>query len=179
MARRIALVVLHEDMLHQSFAAAFLNRIHLPNRLPPRFVHASNKAGLLQRFPEEVRALLAQGAETHLVVLMDADGRPYAENQKLLLKKLTPFEVRALQKPGRWLLICPNYELENWARNLDGWAVNEGRDLTLAYGDDSDCRAAARKLADACMADSAPSGALPSLVDACTMWREYTKRHGF
>gem|GEM_PF-3352880 len=180
MARRISLVVLCEDEkgLGQSFAAAFLNRYSLPVRLQPIYRKGPNKPGVLRQFPDEVRTLLRQGAETHLLVLMDADDESYERNLNDLLKRLTSEEKQALLALNRFHLICPNYELENWCRHLEGRLVTEARDLSLTYKEDSDCRDAARFLADCCRGrKKLPEPSLPSLGDACKRWQDYTTEH--
>ena len=179
MARRIALVVLCEDQkgLGQSFAAAFLNRFQFPTRLGTRYVKGPDKAGVLRKFPEEVRSLLQQGAETHLFVLMDADGLSYESNLKALMDTLSPTLLHEVSETGRVHLICPNYELENWCRHLEGRAVTEARDLKLEYKRDSDCRDAARTLADACKSRKELASPLPSLASACDRWHIYVEQH--
>jgi len=175
--RRISLVVLHEDMLHQSFASAFLNRLNLPTRPPVRFVHAGNKAGVISLFSDQVKGMLDQGAETHLLVLMDADGQSYASNEIRLLSSLDPTTRTKLQMIGRWHLICPQYELENWCRHLEGQEVAETRNLALAYREDSDCRPVARKLAETCQSKGLLTSPLPSLADACSKWNTFLAKH--
>lgn len=175
--RRIALVVLHEDMLHQSFTVAFLNKFGLPARIRPRLVHAKSKGGVQKQFRTEVQELLKQGAETHLFVLMDADGLTFEDNRRLLLSELTEEERTDLERLGRWHLVCPNYELENWCRNIEGSHFDEQRDVKLAYRNNSEAREAARTLADACKRGIIIDGSLPSLMEACGRWQAYVQRH--
>ncbi len=67
MSRRISIVVLHEDDLHQSFAAAFLKRYGLDQRLP-RYIPGDGKAGVVAAFPTWVKGLLKQSS-AHLFVI--------------------------------------------------------------------------------------------------------------
>ncbi len=178
MSRRIAIVVLHEDALHQSFASAFFREINLPVRLrATRYSKAVNKSGVQKNFAAEAISMLKQGAETHLFVIVDADSESYEQNLNRLVITLTDVERERLESNGRFLLICPNYELENWCRNLEGTQVTEDRNVTLAYKNDSDCREAARFLAITCKTGQPLVNPLPSMVDACTRWTAYKVKH--
>ena len=177
MPRRVKLVVLCEDAQHHSFAAAFLNRANLPTGGRPRYIPCDGKTKVLAAFPAEVRALLASEAETHLLVLVDADGDTLEHNIEALLGTLDA-EMRArISENDRWLAICPNWEIENWIRHLEGKPVTEELRPQLALTQPSECRDVARTLADQCRARRMPKNPLPSLEGACTAWRAYLERH--
>jgi hypothetical protein len=142
-----------------------------------RFVMGPGKAGIIRRFPDEVRSLLNQGAETHLIVLMDADGDTFEDNRKLLVRKLTKGERARLTELGRFHLVCPNYELENWCRGLEGERVTEDRSLDLVYTHDKSGRDAGGTLAESCRKRQDLPHSLPSLHNACERWQAYLDRN--
>lgn len=177
MPRRVSLVVLHEDSLHQSFASAFLNASNLPTRGSPRTVNGGSRAGVVSRFASEASAMLQAGAETHLIVMVDADGSTYGDVRNQLLRTLDEPLRGRVEADRRWLLVSPAWELENWVHCLMGSNVTEERDLGLAFRWDKDCRPAARLLAEHCTHHREVPNALPSLAAACVGWREYIERN--
>ena len=98
----------------------------------------------------EARALLAAGGETHLIVMVDADGGDHASARRQLLNALDGTPRDQVEANERWLLVSPAWELENWVGCLEGRAVTEARDPGLSLDHDKACRAAARALADRC-----------------------------
>jgi hypothetical protein len=177
MNKRVSLVVLCEDPQHASFANAFLKRAHLPVRGAPRFIAAGSKARVIAQFPEQARAIVQSGAEAHLFVLVDADGDTREQNERALLDRLDIDLRTRLETTGRFLLICPNWEIENWIACIDGRTVTEDRDPSLRLKHASDCRPTARHLADECQQDRAIPHALPSLLETCLRWKQYLKDH--
>ena len=177
MPRRVSLVVLREDALHESFAAAFLNASSLPKRGDPRYVPGVNRAGVVSRFANEARGLLRQGAETHLIVMVDADGWTYADVREQLLRTLDDDLRARFEASGRWMLIAPNWEMEHWVHCIEGREVTEERDLKLSFRWDKECRPAARRLAELCAKGQPLPNALPSLEAACVEWRRYLDRN--
>lgn len=179
MPRRVSLVVLCEDAQHLSFAAAFLSHANLPTRGSPRFVRCGNKANVQPKFAIESKALLGAGAETHLLVLIDADGKSHEKNEQYLMGGLDAQLRGRLKQNGRYLIVCPNWEIENWIESLAGRAQTEDRDRGSRQEQSSACKPVARKLADDCRENNPLQTALPSLIDACARWRAYLKGHKF
>ena len=178
MSKRVSLVVLCEDALHEAFVHAFLHRMSMPSVGRLRVRRAGKKNAVLNAFPEEVDRLRRSTVQMRLIVVIDADERSEAQVHGLLRRKLHQAGLDEGYEDLPVLILLPRWEMDNWALHLLGESVGETRDRGAKDKLGDGTRSAARKLADACKAGQLPEPALPSLEAACRDWQAYRERHG-
>jgi hypothetical protein len=177
MPKKVSLVVLCEDEMHQSFVAAFLNRISLPLNGRPRIEPLGSRSRVMERFPTEVRALRQAHAERRLLIVVDADKDTPASVEAQFIQKLKEAGVSDNISGDPILFVIPKWELENWALDLMGKSIGELRDPGARGKIGDDVRESGRLLADACQKHSIPGTPLPSLQNSCNRWKAFRSAH--
>jgi hypothetical protein len=175
MLRRVTIVVLCEDEIHESFASAFLNRLGLPTEGARRISRAGSKEKLFSEFAVRVRALRKRHAQTRLLVLVDGDELTDELIRERLRQKLRELGEDANFSKDPVLVLCPRWELENWVLCLLGESVGEERHPGLRERAGDRVRPAARALADFCLTREPPAPSVPSLAAACEAWLLHRK----
>jgi hypothetical protein len=177
MRKKVSLVVLCEDEMHQSFINAFLKRIGLPLNGRPRIERLGSRSNVVEGFPKELRAIRRSHVNVRLLVVIDADGDADASIEAQFREKLREQNLADDISQDPLLLVIPRWELENWALDLMGRPIGEGRDRAARRKIGDDVREAGRRLADACKEHGIPGTPLPSLQKACTDWHSFRAQY--
>ncbi|HWD38599.1 MAG TPA: hypothetical protein VG944_07100 [Fimbriimonas sp.] len=179
MPKRVSLVILCEDEMHQRFINAFLHRVGMPSVGRARLERMQSKSAVFEAFPREVRALRKAHVQTRLIVVVDGDELTDAQINDRLRRKLRESDLEDTFEDEPVLIVRPRWEMENWALHLLGESIEEDHrdDARKNVGDRG--RDAGRILADGCKARRLPVSPLPSMKHACIEWEAHRNRWNY
>ncbi len=184
MASRTQLVCLCEGERGRSIDEVFINR--LMKSLEPswlrrsgsnavRLVACGSRTDVIKRMPAELRACLAAGGETTLMVWADCDhdcADPVALREKFWEEAQAQGITRAQFETVVFAL--PKDRLENWIEALQTGGTDESREGPRV-GNNREASEAAKKLAKFCKTRGDVS-LPPSLVWTCQNWHGLVER---
>ena len=179
MPKKVTLVVLYEDEMHDTFINAFLNRMKMPAVGRSRLISQGKKSAVFDAFPAQVRALRASHVETRLIVVVDGDELSDSQIRDRFRQKLREANLDDDYAKDPILIVHPRWEMENWALHLLGESIGEGRDEGARKKVKARGRDAARLLADACKVGNQPANPLPSLASACGEWVAHRQKWNY
>lgn len=185
MASRTQIICLCEGQKGESIDEVFINR--LIKSLNPawirqigsnvmRVVSCGGRGELIRKMPSELRACLAAGGDTTLMVWADCDDD--CENGDALREK---FWLEAKQQGitrkqfDRVVFVFAKDRLENWIEFLETGATDESQEGPRAKNNRV-VADAARKLARLCQERSRVDDMPPSLQWSCKNWRTLVDR---
>jgi len=136
---------------------------------------AGGKGHVAKAFVNEVKTLRTRGDTCALIVVTDADDRTPQRVRQELDDKLREASVQPVSPSDRIGIFCPKYAIESWVYFLRGIAVDETA-KQRKLDDVGSSRVEGKRLAKMCMKQE-PMVPLPSsLVDACQIWHDFSKR---
>ena len=183
MRKRTQIICLHEGVYNSVdslFARAFIKR-YSPSWLRPfhnnscRLVPLTDKTTLRKKFPAELKACLAMGGDTTLVVLADVDDD--CENPEALKEKYwNQAKNEGISKENfeKVVFIFPKDRIENWIEFLNTGTTDEMQEGPRV-GDD-EAREAGQKLASICSSGQDIPNIPPSLEWSCQNWKRLVNR---
>jgi len=180
MPRKVDLVIVCEDTLHETFMRAFLYRrgftAHdLTFRKAPHGQGDAkqNVCELLCKELAAIRRFASPGRG--LVFVMDADNLTTDARRRCIEEACKALDVPPPAEEEPVFGIIPKWEIENWLAYLRDEAVDEQSNAYNKYtGCESKVYPLAERLADMCERKELP-GAPPSLVKACAVYAKFTQ----
>jgi hypothetical protein len=185
MAKRTRIVCLHEGEKGRSIDPVFITR--LLNTLKPswirpwkgsnivRTVDCGGRTSLIARMPTELKAVLAQGGETTLMVWADVDDDPPTPVAlRTLFHAQAKAEGMSEEQFDQVVFIFARDRLENWIEFLNTGVTDEDREGPRV--NNREAADAAKRLAARCRQEQ-PGPPLPrSLHWSCLNWKALAKR---
>lgn len=185
MANRTQIVCLHEGERGRSIDPVFINAIL--RRLRPawirpwgsnivRTVDCGGRTDLIRRMPSELRAVLAMGGATTLIVSADLDhDMPDADTLKDRFWQEAQGTGISRAEFDQVVFVFAKDRLENWIEFLISGSTDESREGPRVKHN-REVAEAARRLADRCKSASADPPLPQSLLWSCVNWKALTKR---
>lgn len=185
MPKRTQIVCLCEGVRGAGIDLVFINT--LINALAPAWVRpvggsstvqivpCGSRTTVIDRMPEQLRACLAAGGDTTLMVWADLD-QDMTDGEALKAAFWQRAKTSGITQAefDRVVFAFAKDRLENWVEFLSTGKTDEDAEgPRVKYP--KEAAAAARKLADRCRA-GVPGGLPPSLEWSCRNWRELVKR---
>lgn len=177
MGKRTQIVCMHEgkkDSVDPVFINSFLKE-YKPRWLRPyentklRLVPCGGKTELLNKFPNELQLVHAQGSDTTLVVFADIDDDIETGDE---LKKRYEEKMNTCNIPKEWLnevvFIFSKDRIENWIEYILEGKTNEN--IEGKRVDRSAAKKAAQELAKLCKGGKPQTMLPPSLQWSCKNW---------
>jgi hypothetical protein len=178
MARRVRLVIVCEDILHETFMRAFLykrgfTRFELTFR---KFTDGEGdaKQHVCATLCRELAAIRKFASpDRGLIFIIDADNLSVDDRRSRIYDACKTCNIQAPQADEAVFGVIPKWEIENWLAYLRGEPVDEKCNTYKKYRDcESKIYPLVDRLADMCEQQQLP-GAPPSLVTACEVYARF------
>ena len=173
--RRVQLVILCEDTLHETFCRRFLRAAGWSDR-GIRVVKAPAGQGAAEQFvrryfPDELRAHRSRPVDQALVVMIDGDNRGVRGRLNDLDAACRDIGVTERTSRERVGVFVPTWNIETWLTYLDGDRADEGRSDYPTPARERDCQPHVQALQQMCVVGHLREPAPPSLTAACDEYR--------
>lgn len=172
MARKVRLVVICEDILHETFARAFLYRRGFKRHQLTFKPAPSGRGDAKQHVCSEVCRELAElrrqpGRNRGILYVTDADNLTVDGRRQSVTSACKGAQLSPPQDDEPVFGFIPKWEIENWLAYLRGEAVDESNNCYRKYNRcESEAYPLAEDLADRCDREDLPDPP-PSLLSAC------------
>ncbi len=183
---RTQIVCLHEGEKGRSIDPLFITKLLKtlrPTWIRPwkgnnviRAVDCGGRSALIERMPNELRACLAMGADTTLMVWADLDDDT-TDGEQLKAKFWAEAQAAGITKDqfDQVVFVFAKDRLENWVEFLCTGKTDESREGPRIRND-RQVADAARTLADRCRNQITTPALPPSLGWSCRNWRDLVER---
>jgi hypothetical protein len=180
MPRKVSLVIVCEDILHETFVRAFLYRRgfsahQLTFRKPPA-ASGDAKKNACSLFHRELQAIRRfSGSGRGLILILDADNMSPRDRKRWIDESCADNSTPRAAENEPVFTIIPKWEVENWLAHLGGEAVDEQLNTYDKYrGHESDIYPLVERLAEMCEQGEMPD-APPSLAEACGVYARFDR----
>ena len=175
MSRNVRIVLLCEDVQHETFATKLLVALgwHLRDFRVVRSPSGRGSAEqyVREHFPIELRGIRSKrGERAYLIVMIDGDDRGVAGRRASLDAACTERQITPPSDADQVLVCVPTRNIETWLAYLDGEVIDETKRDYPRLDRPRDCRPHVQTLADMCSQQALRSPSPPSLEDTCTQY---------